>query len=609
MGLYEFKREDAERFARNQYAKTRVRGDEFQFERCPYCGGGESGKDRFTFSISLSTGQYKCLRSSCGAHGNFITLARDFSFSLGSDMDRYYSSRTEFRKFGQKEIKTKDKAVELMAARGISESVVKKYELTIADRIGENIIVFPFFDEKGILRFIKYRNMHFQKGVDKNKEWCESNCMPILFGMKQCNNRFDRLIITEGQIDSLSVADAGIENAVSVPTGAKGFTWVPYCWDWFSKFREIIVFGDCENGEITLLEELKKRFSKTIRAVQIADYRDCKDANEILVKHGRETLRKAVENAQAVPVKYVKEVADVKRVDIYSIPKILTGIKELDKLIGGFYQSQVIVLTGKRGDGKSTLLGGFIAEALDQGKNVFAYSGELQDYFFKRWIDMQIAGSKNMFQNERDGTKKSILPNSVVDRINDWYRGRFFIYDNNVIEDDEIEDLLQTIEKTIMQYGIDMICIDNLMTALDVGMDVDFYRAQSKFVNKLCRMAKRFEIVIILVAHRRKNRFSSDANDEVSGSGDITNRVDVVISYDRGKPDDVPPDERLLIVSKNRLLGKLNFDGIRLKYDELSKRIYGEGDDLHKAYSWEKDEQGFIMLSDDESTPFGNEDD
>ena len=78
--------------------------------------------------------------------------------------------------------------------------------------------------------------------------------------MKQCDDAFKQLVITEGQLDSLSVAAAGINNAVSVPNGAKGFTWVPYCFNWVAKFEEIIVFGDFEKGSMTLLEDVSRRF-------------------------------------------------------------------------------------------------------------------------------------------------------------------------------------------------------------------------------------------------------------------------------------------------------------------------------------------------------------
>ena len=69
---------------------------------------------------------------------------------------------------------------------------------------------FHFFDEKGKIQFVKYRKTDFDKSKDANKEWCEANCKPILFGMKQCED-FTTLVITEGQIDSLSVATAGIK--------------------------------------------------------------------------------------------------------------------------------------------------------------------------------------------------------------------------------------------------------------------------------------------------------------------------------------------------------------------------------------------------------------
>ena len=602
MGIYEFQAEDAIRFAMRNGAQTKTRGDELHFRECPYCHGGKHGKDKETFSINLNTGQYKCLRSSCGAEGNFLTLARDFDFSLGSEVDRYYQEPKGYRTFKTEKIKSKDHAISLTKGRGISDIITQRYGITTAEKFGKDVIVFPFSDQEGKLRFIKYRNMNFDKAKDKNKEWCEANCMPILFGMKQCNGKFDRLIITEGQIDSLSVAEAGIENAVSVPTGAKGFTWVPYCWDWFSKFKELIVFGDYEHGEITLLEELKRRFPGTIKAIRPEDYKGCKDANEILITYGKEKVRHAIDHAETIPVRCVKELADVKAVDIYSIPKLQTGIRELDRVIGGMYDGQVILLTGKRGDGKSTFMSKLIAETLDQGKNAFAYSGELPDYFFKRWLDFQIAGPGHIVQEEQQGMTTYNIPSGTLRQINDWYRGRAYLYDNNVIEDDELQDLMKTIEKAVMQYGIKLVCIDNLMTALDVGMKDDLYRSQSKFVHNLCKLAKRLNIVVLLVAHPRKDAMG-DANDVISGSADITNRVDVVMSYHRD--NDLMEDERYLTVTKNRLTGRLTKGkGIKLYYNDKSKRISGEQDDMKKAYGWERQQDGFVPVADQEELPF-----
>ena len=607
--IYEFSQEDAYRFAREQFVETKTKGNELQFKYCPYCHGGQGGKDKGTFSIDLTTGKFKCLRASCNAHGNMITLSRDFDFSLGNQVDEYYKSQKRYRRFKrpEKPIEPLEPAVEYLAKRGISSEIAKKYEITIKQETN-NILVFPFYDEKGELQFIKYRKTDFDKEKDKNKEWCEKDCKPILFGMKQCNEKFDRLVLTEGQLDSLSVAEAGIENAVSVPTGANGFTWIPYCWDWLTKFEEIVVFGDCEKGKITLLDDISKRFPNKVKHVREADYLECKDANEILLKHGPDAVKKAVENAIALPVNKVLSLADVENVNIFELQKLKTGLKELDDtLYGGIPFGIVCLVAGKRGDGKSTLTSQIMGQAVEQGYNTFAYSGELPNYLYKSWFDFQIAGRNHITENNKDGRINRFITNPNQKLINDWYREKAFIYDNRIVEDDEQEDLLKTITQAIMQYGIKVILIDNLMTAMyiDEKQGSDKYDQQGRFVRALTKIALQYNCLILLVAHRRKNSFTTDANDEVSGSGDITNLAGMVLSYDRGTDKEgLRPDQRKLIIAKNRLFGKINLNGIVLDYDEKSKRIYSNDDELIREYGWNVDSDGFQKVDELEEIPF-----
>ena len=85
LSIYEFNPEDAKRFAQEQGIKYREYGDELRLKYCPYCRNKTNDKD--TFAINLKTGQFKCLRASCGAHGNMYTLSKDFDFSLGVEID------------------------------------------------------------------------------------------------------------------------------------------------------------------------------------------------------------------------------------------------------------------------------------------------------------------------------------------------------------------------------------------------------------------------------------------------------------------------------------------------------------------------------------------
>lgn len=601
---YVFKEQDAFDFARHVHAETNVRNGELFFKICPYCNPKPTRDNIKSFSINLTTGRFKCFRASCGVQGNMITLAKDFDFSLGNEIDEYYQPKKKYRKLKKQEksIEPKPEAIRYLESRGISEEVAKEYEITVqTDK--PNILVFPFYDEKGILQFVKYRKTDYDKEKDKNKEWCEANCKPILFGMKQCKD-FSRLVITEGQVDSLSVATAGISNAVSVPTGAKGFTWVPYCWNWINQFEEIVVFGDFEKEHITLLDELSRRLKITVKHVREEDYKDCKDANEILKKCGKEQVRACVENAVIVPMKQLIQLSDVQDVDIFKIPKLRTGIKQVDRLLyGGPAFGGVILISGKPGEGKSTLASQILVNAIFQNYKCFAYSGELPNYMFKSWIDFQIAGGRHIieYQNQWGDTNYSISKTNKH-MISDWYRGKCFLYDNSIIDGDEKESLVSVVENAIMQYGVQVVLLDNLMTAIDLESTFgsDKYERQSLFVKKLARIALRHNALILLVAHKRKNNFSTNENDEISGSGDISNLATITIAYE--KNNEIEPSQRLCKVSKNRLFGKTETKGYILDYDEKSKRIYGQGDDLYVDYGWNKSENGFIPIN--EETPF-----
>ena len=607
MGIYNFKPEDAFAFAISQGAKTSQRGDELQFQVCPYC---RSMKDKNTFSINLKTGMFKCLRSTCAVHGNMITLAKDFDFSLGTEADEYYNPRRRFkdlRKYPRP--KVKDAAVAYLESRGISKAITEKYQLTVR-KDDDNVLIFPFYDEKGTLQFMKYRNMHPKEG--QSKEWCERDCKPILFGMDHCNPvKSDWLILTEGQIDSLSVAEAfnGEVNAVSVPTGAKGFTWVPYCWDFLTQFKTLVVFGDHENGYITLLDEMKKRFPGVVRHVDPDRYQGCKDANELLTKHGKQAVIDAVENAVLVANPRIKQIKDIERKDQSKLPRFRTGLREIDKVTeGGLRLGTVALLTGERGNGKSTLASQIGAFAIRAGYNTLFYSGELLDWYFREWLDRQIAGNKYIEAHHSNlGYTTYSVKDDVIENINEWYADRAFFYDNSILEDDtkEEETLLKTVEDAIKQYNCTVIIIDNLMTAMSDDFGADLYRQQTKFVKTLTKIAQFYQVLILLIVHPRKRNGFEFSNDDVSGSSNITNLADLVLRYTRPKKEDQDAEgrKRILQVLKNRTNGRILPDGVPVYYQESSKRI-SEDDLFDWEFGWERNPDGWDYDAEESDIPF-----
>ena len=588
---YVMNRDDLTAFAEYIGAETKVKGKEVIFRYCPKCGSTAPKDDEWKFAVNWQNGAFGCLRGSCGYHGHFVELCRDYGFKLGMDAEQ------EYKQFPQptRKIEPRESALAYLADRGISKATAERFEIT-AYEDKPNIMFFPFFNEFGKLVFIKYRNMNYRKGMKGSKEWCESGGQPILFGMKQCTG-FDRLVITEGQLDSLSVAEAGIENAVSVPMGMNGFTWLPNCYEWIKRFEKVVVFGDLEKGHMSLLDTLKQRLPNRVLAVRKEDYLGEKDANDILRSFGADAVRKAVENAQEPDIGYVKELADVEDVDLNLLPKVKTGYYEIDSALGGgICFGQVCLLAGKRGKGKSTFMSNVFANALDQDVGCFAYSGELADYHFKRWLNCQLAGNDYMIPEKNEfGDEIFTLDPTISKVISEWYRGKAFIYDNSFIEDqDEHTALTEIIREVASRRNVKLICIDNLMTAMDAVNDQsNLYLAQSNFVGELKKIAVRYNVAIILVAHLRKSGSGMTEdddemeNDDVAGSGDITNKVDIVMNYGRAKEG--AGYDSVLSITKNRLTGTLRKgkEKIQLNYSAKTKRVTGMRE-LNRRYGWEK---------------------
>ena len=595
---YEFKEEDARRFASENGYEVKHSGDELVFVKCPYCGGRTNSKNKF--SINIKTGQFQCFRASCNAHGNMLTLARDFNFSLGREWDDFYKlpTRRTYKRLEQpkERIVPKDFAIEYFRSRGISEDIVRKHQITVrADK--PTVIAMPFFDENGVIQFVKYRRTDKAEIENYGKEYTEKDCKAILYGMECCTTESRTLIITEGQVDSLSLDEAGIKNAVSVPTGANGFTWLPHCWNWIRQnFDEIIVFGDHEKGHISLLDEINRRLGNSIRIkhVKETEYKDCKDANDILRKYGPEQLRKCVNSAVYVQNNALINIVDVERIDLDKIEKFKTGIVEIDSLIGGIPLEGTTVITGKSGEGKSTFASQVLAKAIDAGYKCMAYSGELPNGMFKEWLYLQLAGKNNIYMQENNPR----ISVDVESKIDAWIDEKLWLYDVDSLfkcSENELSGLLEIIEQAILQYECRVILIDNLMTALDIvdpeNVLHNKYEAQAHFVRKLAEIGRNYKVAIILVAHKRKNMNSSDINDEISGSSEITNYSTMIINYSKYTASEIAngskPTDRKMSVTKERLKGG-SANSFNVTFEPNSKRIYNTASNmLGYKFGWE----------------------
>ena len=190
--------------------------------------------------------------------------------------------------------------------------------------------------------------------------------------------------------------------------------------------------------------------------------------------------------------------------------------------------------------------------------------------------------------------------------INRSYEGRAYYYRNSFFgSSDETTIILKATERAITQKGCSVILIDNLMSALvDPGQDLN--GAQTEFVRKLANMSQFYGVCILLLVHPRKSRNSGRAsieNDDIMGSGNITNLASVVLAYGN-PPEMMGRGDRAIYVLKNRLYGDelKGQDGINVWFDPVTKRIT----DVQGNFTWDSDESPRFVPAEehDENLPF-----
>ena len=220
---------------------------------------------------------------------------------------------------------------------------------------------------------------------------------------------------------------------------------------------------------------------------------------------------------------------------------------------------------------------------------------ELPKEQFREWIYLQAAGPEHIVYETDEATGKRLaMADLMADkRISEWLDERFWLFDLEKNTKHDPETILKQFEYAKMRYNADVFLVDNIMSVdFDGFPDRDFNRVQSRFTQMLVTFSKRRQVHTHLVVHPRKS--TSDTNskvssDDVSGSGDITNRADNVffltthaVSDKEGQPAQKP----LLQILKNRDFGARGQQW--LDFDRKSRRFFQDkSGDPKRPYGWD----------------------
>lgn len=342
----------------------------------------------------------------------------------------------------------------------------------------------------------------------------------------------------------------------------------------FESFHFVLVVGANEAKRRALADALRRSVpSVEVCITAQSAYKGCSSVQELLDTKGIDAVFDLWRDMDELPPYGLVEMSSVENVDISHQPHARSGIPALDKLIGGLYEGEVSIWTGKRKEGKSTMLGLPILAALREGRKVCVYSGELPTWRYKAWLLAMAAGPENLVEEGTDTGRTTWVPTpEVAKQIDLWWKDRLFQFDNNAADIHKPETLLGLMRYAWKRFGCSVFVVDNLMTVDLVGED--YYRAQSRFTGQLVDFAHETRTHVHLVAHRRKGgtgKGQRGDSDDVSGSGDITNRADNTFAVARNTDEESPFDARLEVLA-NRDFGATGV--INLNFDVRSRRYY-----------------------------------
>ena len=139
---------------------------------------------------------------------------------------------------------------------------------------------------------------------------------------------------------------------ISVPNGAtlnnNNLDYLDNCIDYLEDKTKIILAVDADEAGQTLRYEFIRRLGAEV--CYLVDFNGNKDANDFLIEHGPEELRKVIHSATQVPLEGVSTLRDIEGDLIDFVhngfkPGFQVGLENFDRIFST-YTSQFITVTG-----------------------------------------------------------------------------------------------------------------------------------------------------------------------------------------------------------------------------------------------------------------------
>lgn len=451
--------------------------------------------------------------------------------------------------------------------RGITEETCRKFGYKTAEYHDQPCQVAPYFDDD--------RNMVAQKVRFPNKEFTflGSPKDATLFGQTVWSPGGRKLVITEGEIDALSMSQAQGNKwpVVSVRNGASGAVkCIRKSLDYVNSFDEVVIMFDMdEPGQKAAKEVADLLTPGKAKIAQLPH----KDPNETLLEDGPQALITAMWQAQEYRPDGIVSGQDLleevmKEDVVVSVPYPWEALNELTR---GQRQQELVTWTAGSGIGKSAVIREVAHDLVMKGERVGMLM--LEESTKRTALGLMGISCDKPLHLDRKGVSDEELKAAYDAALGS---GNVYLYDH--FGSTGIDNLLSRVRYMAVGLECRWIFLDHLSIVVSGLGDGDERRLIDNAMTALRTLVQETGIGLHIVSHLKRpegkghEEGAKTALAQLRGSHAIAQLSDMVIGLERNQQGD-NPNLTTLRVLKNRFSGQTG-ESSCLQYNPLTGRLH-----------------------------------
>ena len=439
---------------------------------CPQCSNTRKNRKDKCLSVNITKGIYNC--HNCGWSGSV----------------KKFSAKPDYIIPVRENVQINNRILNWFSDRKITEPTLLHW------KIGESLEYMPQVNKKRrVINFNYYRENKLvnTKFRDSEKNFkMVSGAELIFYGLDNIKE-LDTVYIVEGEIDALSLHEAGLYSVCSVPNGAsKGNQKLEYldnCYKYFENKQTIVICTDNDAPGLALRNELARRFG--FYKCKYVDFGEYKDANDVLVNADKETLRNIILNNKSFPLEGILNIDNiwnsVLNYNENGIKNYSIGMGNSDSYFNLAFGEWTVV-TGIPNSGKSDIVDQICCNlATKYGFRCAMFAPESYPYegHIKRIVNKL---------NEK------ICNNTDLNNTKDFIEEHFHWVKID-LENLTLKGILDAFKQLVLQKGVN-VCVIDPYNMLDHSAQRD-YSYVGRLLSQITQFCQQTKTHLFLVAHPR----------------------------------------------------------------------------------------------------------